>query len=347
VSRARQLGVRARARRSISTRHLAQVHELGAGELEPEPVPQQLKEGAEAERADREPLDRSLREQAIHVDANMVGERGPDGLEEANRFAARTPKRELEHQRGGPIEPLEVVDRDDHRARCGERPEAVENAEPDGPRVRGRARRSAPAGEPWARSMVPVSFWSLTAKGPVARAVRVTSRPEAAGWLIGGIRRRRITATHLSHSRPRAHEMAVDVRITYQTTERGDLCCAHIHGLGDHSAATALASNARASREPTRTLAPRPGAGVCADVRLSPGSSAEREPGRPQTFQYRLDHPAESSPVRPLLRRTAGPTHRSRQSVLAGPERLGGGAFPGRILVSDASVRRLNSATFA
>ena len=36
-----------------------------------------------------------------------------------------------------------------------------------------------------------------------------------------------------------------------------------------------------------------------------------------------------------LMRRTAGPTHRSRQSVLAGPERLSGGAFPGRILVSD------------
>ena len=38
---------------------------------------------------------------------------------------------------------------------------------------------------------------------------------------------------------------------------------------------------------------------------------------------------------RSLVRRTAGPTHRSRQSVLAGRERLGGGAFPGRILVSD------------
>jgi hypothetical protein len=36
-----------------------------------------------------------------------------------------------------------------------------------------------------------------------------------------------------------------------------------------------------------------------------------------------------------LMQRTAGPTHRSSQSVLAGPERLGGGAFPGRILVSD------------
>jgi hypothetical protein len=35
-----------------------------------------------------------------------------------------------------------------------------------------------------------------------------------------------------------------------------------------------------------------------------------------------------------LMPRRAGPTHRSPQSVLSGPERLGGGAFPGRILVS-------------
>jgi uncharacterized protein GlcG (DUF336 family) len=36
--------------------------------------------------------------------------------------------------------------------------------------------------------------------------------------------------------------------------------------------------------------------------RLPSAIRAEREPGRPQdcrTFQYRLDHPAESSPVRP------------------------------------------------
>ena len=54
-----------------------------------------------------------------------------------------------------------------------------------------------------------------------------------------------------------------------------------------------------------------------------------------RTFQYRLDHPAESSPVARFDARTACPTHRWPQSVLAGPERLGGGAFPGRILVSD------------
>src|SRR4051812_19257889 len=39
--------------------------------------------------------------------------------------------------------------------------------------------------------------------------------------------------------------------MTCQTTKRDDLCCAHtIHGLGDHSAATALASNVRARRDP-------------------------------------------------------------------------------------------------
>jgi hypothetical protein len=50
----------------------------------------------------------------------------------------------------------------------------------------------------------------------------------------------------------------VILRITSQTTGRGDLCGAAFIGLGDHSAATALASDARASREPSRTLAARP-----------------------------------------------------------------------------------------
>ena len=85
----RQLASELKREEGVSTRHLAQVHELGAGELEPEPTPQQLKERAEAERADRKPLDRSLREQAIDVNVNVLGRRGPSGREEANRFAGR------------------------------------------------------------------------------------------------------------------------------------------------------------------------------------------------------------------------------------------------------------------
>jgi hypothetical protein len=54
----------------------------------------------------------------------------------------------------------------------------------------------------------------------------------------------------------------VILRMTSQTTGRGDLCGAACIGLGDYFAATALASDARASREPgepSRTLAPRRG----------------------------------------------------------------------------------------
>jgi len=56
----------------------------------------------------------------------------------------------------------------------------------------------------------------------------------------------------------RSAQASVDLRITYQTAGRGDLGCAASIGLGDYLAATALASYARASREPSRTLAPRP-----------------------------------------------------------------------------------------
>jgi hypothetical protein len=50
----------------------------------------------------------------------------------------------------------------------------------------------------------------------------------------------------------------IHLRIASQTTGRGDLCRAAFIGLGDQSAATALASDARASREPSTTLASRP-----------------------------------------------------------------------------------------
>jgi hypothetical protein len=71
------------------------------------------------------------------------------------------------------------------------------------------------------------------------------------------------------------------------------------------------------------------------DAIYSPDAIGLGKPRHHSPGRCRQGHPAESSPVRPLDARTAGPTHRSPQSVLAGPERLGGGAFPGRILVSD------------
>jgi hypothetical protein len=72
--------------------------------------------------------------------------------------------------------------------------------------------------------------------------------------------------------------------------------------------------------------------------RLVAAPRAEREPVAPRTGA-----PSSTGSITRrsrrrfarLMPRTAGPTHRSSQSVLAGPERRGGGPFPGRILVSD------------
>ena len=82
--------------------------------------------------------------------------------------------------------------------------------------------------------------------------------------------------------------------MTYRTTERGDLSRAQHDGLGDHSAATALASNARASREPNSALAPlpeqasrrrwrrrpHPGESACAEPSAHLGPRAHPNPGQ-------------------------------------------------------------------
>ena len=84
------------------------------------------------------------------------------------------------------------------------------------------------------------------------------------------------------------------LRITSQTTERGDLCCARIHGLGDHSAATALASNARARRDPgglshlvrcERSAVRSARTSLTVSVPLGCGGSSHRNCGRRRTIR--------------------------------------------------------------
>ena len=88
ASRGRQVAAKLEREEGVSTRHVAQLHELRSGQLEPESVPKQLEERAEAERTDKESLDRTLREPAIDLDQNVARGPGPSGREEADRLAA-------------------------------------------------------------------------------------------------------------------------------------------------------------------------------------------------------------------------------------------------------------------
>jgi hypothetical protein len=50
-------------------------------------------------------------------------------------LCAETPERELEHRRGGRVQPLDVVDRDDDRPAPGEHPQRAEERRCDGPAI--------------------------------------------------------------------------------------------------------------------------------------------------------------------------------------------------------------------
>jgi hypothetical protein len=96
-------------------------------------------------------------------------------------------------------------------------------------------------------------------------SVSVVNRPDARNRGAAAWRARRTTPTRPRHTAPRVLPYVcpaaltrsargtpvvsdVILRVPSQTTGRGDLCGAAFIGLGDHPVATALASDARASR---------------------------------------------------------------------------------------------------
>jgi hypothetical protein len=109
----------------IPTGHFVQPRDLRPREIEPEPLLQKLMETAEAERADRQPL------QVVEVERQADARPLSQGREEADPLVAQPPKRELEHASRGRVEPLGVVDGDEDGPMLGERAEHVEKRERD------------------------------------------------------------------------------------------------------------------------------------------------------------------------------------------------------------------------
>ena len=136
---------------------------FGPRQDEVEPVAQQPVKRAEAERADTKPPQPLLGQRAIEVERGGRAFVLPQRQQKRDRVLAQTAQRELEHEGGRPVEPLEVVDRDDdglgpreHSQRSDER-RARWPADPVAtppPRRRGAPRRApwpAGSGAPAAR----------------------------------------------------------------------------------------------------------------------------------------------------------------------------------------------------
>jgi hypothetical protein len=70
----------------------------------------------------------------VHLQRDRLGD--PSGRKETDAFALHPAQDELERARRGRVEPLDVVDSEEHRSLCGEIPEEGADGCGDGALVR-------------------------------------------------------------------------------------------------------------------------------------------------------------------------------------------------------------------
>ena len=121
----------------IAGRRLLHPAELRPRQLEPGPFLQQAMKCTQAQRTEEEPIETLFRKGGLELERRGDLRRSPDGGEEADRLVPQAPQRDLQHACGGRVEPVQVVERDQHGAALGERAQHVEEREPDRARVRG------------------------------------------------------------------------------------------------------------------------------------------------------------------------------------------------------------------
>ena len=120
----------------VAERRVRHAPQQRARDAHAEPPGEQPARGVEVERADVEPRERPATERALqrpHA-ARAAGE------QEADRHAVEPPRGEAQGLGGRRVQPLQVVDRDQHRPGCRQRPQPVEHAERDRARLRGVGR---------------------------------------------------------------------------------------------------------------------------------------------------------------------------------------------------------------
>lgn len=110
----------------VAARQLVQAPHHRTRREEPEPVLDQPLDGAEAQGRQAETLEL---ERAVQLQRHRLAAAGAPGHDHADRNVVQPPGREAEHQFGGSVQPLHVVDREYERALGCEPPEHAEQAE--------------------------------------------------------------------------------------------------------------------------------------------------------------------------------------------------------------------------
>ena len=93
-------------------------------QLETESRRDQLVQCARAERADGEARQRER--STLELERQGCIDAAADGGEQADRFRLQAPERKLEHARRRRVQPLRVVDREQHGSRLGGEPDDVQ-----------------------------------------------------------------------------------------------------------------------------------------------------------------------------------------------------------------------------
>ncbi len=118
----------------ISSYGLVDAAQQRARERDADPRAQETVEGPDRERANRETAD-ALRRYAIETEWSARLSGHALGKQERDRLHVNAPERELEQQRRRRVEPLDVIDRDEHRSRARQLAECAEESNSHRPRL--------------------------------------------------------------------------------------------------------------------------------------------------------------------------------------------------------------------
>ena len=116
---------------------LAQSPELGSRKDELEPVAQEPVKRTGAQRADTQATQRAIGQDAFEIERGRRLLRVPQRQQKPDLLRAQATERELQHEGGRTVEPLEIVDRDEHGLGLGEDSQRPQDGNRYSPLVRG------------------------------------------------------------------------------------------------------------------------------------------------------------------------------------------------------------------
>ena len=120
----------------VPARRLLQSRQLRSRQLQIEPPSEQVVQRAQAERSNPEPLQPLFGERLLELERRREAGHLPQRHQRGDRLVAQAAEGDLEHGRRGRVEPLDIVERDDHRTVLCERAQDVEQSDSDQARIR-------------------------------------------------------------------------------------------------------------------------------------------------------------------------------------------------------------------